>query len=102
MVELRDRLEHVFSVKLAEHVIASAVTPVDLLDSIMAARRGRSPPGPASRGVGGIHRPAGEAWPETADTLAEALAWHADTHPDVTTVRIVTGDGSVEDISTGR
>ena len=113
MVELHDRLEHAFGVRLPAEVLARARTPADWLDAVLVAR-GAPQPTPE---LSGHRRPApvqpeqpaeperrapGTPWPESAGTLNEALGFHAQFHPDLVGVRLL-GDGgaTAEDLSYG-
>jgi 1-acyl-sn-glycerol-3-phosphate acyltransferase len=77
-VELLLRLEHRFGVRLADAVMAGAVSPRDLVTAIRAARpaavEAAPPPLP----------PLGEAAPAptAARTLTEVLGWHAEASPE--------------------
>ena len=93
VVELFDRLQDAFGVRLPDEALAGA-TPRDWLREILEAQ------GDPRAGQPGLAvtrepaaRPAGEAWPDGAATLTEALAWHAERHPDLTTVRILADHG---------
>lgn len=89
LVELHDRLERAFGVELPEEALGTATTPADWLGAVIQARdtttdlgnRGRSRPLPRRR--------EGEPWPEAAQTLTEALAWHVEAHPDLVTIRLL-------------
>jgi len=89
IVELHDRLEGVFGVRLSEEVLATATTPGDWLRAILEARgEGRDSPAD-SRAAPSIVRPGGGSWPEGARTLTQALAWHVEQHPDLASIRIL-------------
>jgi 1-acyl-sn-glycerol-3-phosphate acyltransferase len=103
VVELHDRLEHAFGVRLSEEVMATAATPADWLRALLAARAetgelpvGRTPVRP-------VRRAPGELWPEGAETLTEVLAWHVAAHPDLVSIRLLgtAADGAVGEISYG-
>ena len=78
-VELLLRVERAFDVTLPEQAFSSAETPRDLLRVVAAS-------GPARAAAPTEVRPLtlgeGQAAPDTADTLAEVLYWHARTHAD--------------------
>lgn len=106
IVELLDRLEHAFEVQLPEEVLISADTPADWLQAILDAG------GKTDRALTGarteIETPAiptaqepSEPWPLDATTLADALAWHVDTQPDLVSIRILgmQNEAPVETIS---
>ncbi len=102
IVELHDRLEHDFGVRLSEDVLSTAATPADWLRAILEAR-GRVaelPIRPAASMA--VRRAAGEAWwPKMAQTLTEALSWHVDSHPDLPSISLLSSsvDDSVEELS---
>ncbi|HEY5706941.1 MAG TPA: AMP-binding protein [Terrimicrobiaceae bacterium] len=80
-IELLLRVEKRLGMRLPDHAVLSAETFRDLLAAIDAAPAGtlRAPPeGPALES--GTN--AEEEWPESAETLIEALEWHAQRHPD--------------------
>ncbi len=97
VVELYDRLQEIFDVTLPEETLATARTPGDWLRAVRA-ERGRPTPAGGDRSAvataAPVARRAGEPWPEAAATLNEALAWHVEQHPDLTTVRILGAHGS--------
>ena len=88
LVELHDRLEAAFGVALSEDVLTAA-TPGEWLRAVREARgktgrlRTEVPVAPSTV------RPPGEAWPEGAETLIEAFAWHVEKHPDLVSIRLV-------------
>lgn len=115
LVELQDRLEHAFAVRLGDDTLETARTPGDWMRAVAEARRlassaGTAPPtAPPTGGVGvaagapaagplplagGAARTAGEPWPRHAATLLEAVAWHVDAHPDQVTIRLLGGGGT--------
>ncbi len=98
IVELHDRLEGAFAVRLSEDVLATARTPGDWLRAVLRARGETVIPGhrPAAPTTA---RPAGQAWPHGAETLTEALAWHVHAHPDLVTIRILGSHGPAEELS---
>jgi 1-acyl-sn-glycerol-3-phosphate acyltransferase len=84
-VELLARIERTFDVRLPAEVLASAETPRDLLEAIVAAAGGggaAEPPAPSRQA-----RPeAAEGLPTAAATLVEVLDWHLGRHPGRTHV----------------
>ncbi len=111
VVELHDRLEHAFGVQLSADALSGARTPSDWLDAVLAAR-GTDPRsvGTPARERGGRPatpgelepRTAGSPWAESAETLVDALGFHARVHPQLVGVRLL-GDGgaTAEDLSYG-
>jgi len=96
LVELLEQLEQSFAVEIPDEVFASARTPRDWLDAVRAAR-GEAPRDQVSA-VTTLRRGPREAWPHDASTLAEALAWHVDAHPDQVCIRFLpTGRADVFD-----
>jgi 1-acyl-sn-glycerol-3-phosphate acyltransferase len=77
--ELLLRLEKRMGVRLPDHAVFSAETFRDLLAAVeatgvpIASSAGPAPESSAS---------SEEEWPESAQTLVEALEWHARRHPD--------------------
>jgi 1-acyl-sn-glycerol-3-phosphate acyltransferase len=114
VVELHDRLEHVFGVRLPAEVLSNARTPADWLEAVLEARGAPAQAGPATAGArrapglrpepaGAPERRApGSPWAQTAGTLVDALGFHADAHPDLVGIRLL-GDGgaTAEDVSYG-
>ena len=114
-MELLARLERAAGASLPDRVLSEAETPRDLLrafDSIRSAASGldregpgarqepedardtgRAGSGPASTRAAPPRRaafaPDSDAIPASAETLIEALAWHAAEHPDREHVRLV-------------
>jgi acyl carrier protein len=80
-VELLLRAEKRLGVRLPDHAILSAETFRDLLAAVEAAPAGE--PVTASEGPApDSGTSAEEEWPESAETLVEALEWHAQRHPN--------------------
>ncbi len=80
-VELLLRVERRLGVRLPDQTVLSAETFRDLLAAIEAAPvsvRATAPTEPAPESG----TSAEEEWPESAETLVEALEWHAQRHPD--------------------
>jgi len=96
--ELFGRVERHFGVSLPEQALLSE-TPGELLQAVLAARGGA--PGDLSRQV---EMPEGEAAeskaePAAAGTLAEALQWHVQTHPERTHIFLYEGEDEPKPIS---
>jgi acyl carrier protein len=95
-VELLARIEQAFGISLPERVFATAETPRDLLQAVLAAA-------PA------MARPAGErreeaptpvqAMPVDALTLTEVLDWHVRAHPDRTHITLLDAEGGEATLS---
>lgn len=111
VVELHDRLEHAFGVRLPAEVLADARTPAEWLDAVLAARgsprRVENVPGgsattqrrpPPELGLRAPDTPSADS----ATTLVDALGFHAQVHPELVGVRLL-GDGgaTTEDLSYG-
>lgn len=96
-LELSLRIERGFGVRLAEQALMEAVTPADLLVALEAAH-----PEEAAAMLRAIVEPVtGTASPAPASTrtLVEMLAFHAETHPDRTAVRLLSSDAEEEAFS---
>jgi len=95
-VELLGRLEKAFGVRLPEEVLASAETPRDLLQALLAAQ-------PAAAGGARLQivepLAAAEAAPDRTRSLVEVLEWHAQRHPDRRHVLYLPGDGPPEELT---
>lgn len=98
IVELFDRVERAFSVRLPEEVLATATTPADWLRAVFLARErsGKTCPVTPSEAP----RAAGAPSPEATTTLTEALFWHAERHPALVSVRLLV-EGTVEELTYG-
>lgn len=103
IVELHERLERAFAVRLPEAVLATAVTPADWAAAILGARQGTGGgPEVVTRPRAPIEaRAVGEPWPEEARTLTESLDWHVDAHPDRVAVRLLamSSESDVEEVT---
>jgi len=84
-VELLARIEQVFGISLPEQVFATAETPRDLLQAVLAAA-------PAIAQPADVTRAEAPAWvqaePADAMTLPEVLDWHVRAHPDRTHITL--------------
>ncbi len=97
-VELAVRIERACAATLPEQALGGAVTLRDLLNALQGAPRATSATTAAARPARWSEP--GEAVPEDAETLIEALDWHARAHPD--RVHIVhLGDSGETNISYG-
>ncbi|HEU5190092.1 MAG TPA: AMP-binding protein [Methylomirabilota bacterium] len=96
-VELLLRLEQRFGVRLADAVMAEAVSPRDLVTAILAAA-----PGPVEAAPTPVS-PLGEAAPAPtgARSLIEALAWHAEASPGRVHIFLREEDGRERPITYG-
>lgn len=98
-VELLVRLEKRFAVKLPDISVAGAETVADLLKAL-----GHPLPAATNQPESFVAKeePAeGGKVPEAAETLVDALEWHADRHPDRTHITLYREDGSKDPISYG-
>ncbi len=101
VVELYDRVEHVFGVRLPEEVL-TAQRVADWLRTLVEAVAVRGPEAPAAVPAPPPRAPSGPA-PDAAATLGEVLSWHVEAHPDLISVRLLPGSagGSAEELSYG-
>jgi fatty-acyl-CoA synthase len=96
-VELLLRLEKAFGVRLPDAAMAEAVSPRDLATAVLLA-------GPAGPEIVEVSRPpagAGRPAPDSARTLVEVLAWHAQAHAERVHIFLRREDGSEQPISYG-
>jgi enoyl-CoA hydratase/carnithine racemase/acyl carrier protein len=93
-VELLLRIERKFKVKLSEQVLGSAQTSRDLLAAVLAAHH--LPRNAISAECLPDFATPAHALPKRAATLAEALQWHVDTHPDRLHILLEGGDDAQE------
>ena len=125
-MELLARLERAVGASLPEHALAEATTPRELLrafDSVRSPAPDTGPdpdpdgdrlhrddvtgaPGAATadvrvRAVAPGAEPGPDAFPTEAETLLDALAWHASAHPERTHVHLVEGTGQETSLSYG-
>ncbi|MCK5274356.1 MAG: AMP-binding protein, partial [Alphaproteobacteria bacterium] len=93
-LELSLRIERGFGVRLAEQALMEAVTPTDLLAALEAAHPEEAAAmlRAVAEPVTGAARPA----PAATQTLVEMLAFHAETHPDRTAIRLLSSDADEE------
>ncbi|MDE2311075.1 MAG: AMP-binding protein, partial [Betaproteobacteria bacterium] len=90
-VELLTRLEQVFGVSLPEQVFATAETPRDLLQAVLAAAPAVAPSADMQR----VEAPVWvQAEPSDALTLPEALDWHVRAHPERTHITLQDAEGN--------
>ncbi len=89
-VELLARIEQAFGISLPEQVFATAETPRDLLQAVLAATR-------ATVTHADMQRAEAPAWvqdePSDAMTLPEVLDWHVRAHPDRTHITLLDAEG---------
>lgn len=95
--EVVARIENQFDITLSEQVFADIETPRDLLREIQRAA-------PASESISIAKRPAEDTatpggFPYQAQTLVEALNWHAEKHPERTHIRLFQDDDNGENLS---
>ena len=97
-VELLLRAEKRLGMRLPDHAVLSAETFRDFLAAVETAPA--RPPVDASAGAAlESGTSAEEEWPETAETLVEALEWHAQRHPDRPQIHYL-GDGETAEAIT--
>lgn len=96
-MELLQRLERAFGVRLPEHIVATAESPRDLLQAMARAHvvaepaeRVRLSPAESEGAVGA---------PPEATTLVDTLAWHARQHPQRVHIALYNEAGQIEDIT---
>jgi len=103
-VELMQRIERAFGVRLPEETMAKAETPADLLRAVLDAARGpaardaaarRSAAPPPASGAAATGAPCG------VETLTEALRWHATRHAERIHLIHVAAGGEEQAISYG-
>jgi len=96
-VELLLRLEQRFGVRIADAVMAEAISPRDLITAIQAGEdlAPLSAPSAVAPLVEGVPAPAG------ARSLADVLAWHAETSPERVHVFLRDEDGGERPITYG-
>jgi fatty-acyl-CoA synthase len=97
-VELLLRLEKQFGVRLADAVMASAVTPLDLVAAIGSS--GGAAPEAVPRPISPL--PPGVSAPASAKTLNEVLRWHAEGTPERSHIFLREEDGTETAIPYGR
>jgi len=97
-VELLLRAEKRLGMRLPDHAVLSAETFRDFLAAVETAPA--RPPVDASAGAAlESGTSAEEEWPETAETLVDALEWHAQRHPDRPQIHYL-GDGETAEAIT--
>ncbi len=101
ITELLERTEDAFGVSLERGVLGSVTTPRDVLIAVQGAPpRSRQQSMPLRYAA----PPRIDQTPDATVTLAEALSWHARTHPHRTHLRILSGgmkDWEQEEVSYG-
>lgn len=96
-VELLTRIEKVFSVRLSDQMFTLAETPADLLRLISGAAASQprmTLPESKADTLSEVH-----AVPREANTLTEALEWHAQNHPERPHVYLCVDDEQEQAIS---
>ncbi len=93
-VELALRLERALGVSLPEHALYAAETPRDLL-RLVHASQGLRRAGP-EKGIRSLVQEGPGALACAAETLPDALAWHAARHPERLQVHLYTESGEEE------
>ncbi len=96
-VELLLRIEHAFSVRLADDVMVAADTIADLATAVLAGAPKRPEAFPIVAPIGGE----GVAAPRSARSLVEALVWQAERNPDRTHLLLREDAGEERTISYG-
>jgi 1-acyl-sn-glycerol-3-phosphate acyltransferase len=100
VVELYDRVEEAFGVHLDEEVLATASTPAEWLEAISRERHATEA---ALRPA--VERPVARerarGWPSHATTVSEALAWHAEAHPELVCVHLLATNAPAEAVTYG-
>lgn len=94
--ELIHRVERTFEIALADRLIAEAETPRDLARAV-AAQQAISATTTAAPSLRPFAKAAPEhvvEIPETAETLIDVVAWHAEHHPERVHVRLFADDAS--------
>ncbi len=81
-VELLNRIEDTFGIRLPEQVLAHAETPRDLLRHLARGERPSSPAPPPLSPIPAGDDEKGDIAPRSATTLPEVLAFHAAARPD--------------------
>lgn len=100
-VELLLRVEKKLGLRLPDHAVLSAETFGDLLAAAESAPAAESAETAIVPGVSVSETDAEEEWPEGAQTLVEALEWHAQRHPDRTQIHYLTDGETPEAITCG-
>jgi len=98
-LELLGRLEQRFGTRLPETVLASAETPRDLLRALAAGARHAA--APADTSVRAVPVAGTVTTPAHAQTLIEALAWHARTVPHRPHIYLTQDEASEEVVTYG-
>ncbi|MBE0620336.1 MAG: AMP-binding protein [Burkholderiales bacterium] len=93
-VELVLRVERAFDVSLPEHALYAAETPRDLLRLVHGSQGVRR--AEPEKGIRSLVQAEPEALACKAETLLDALAWHAARHPDRLQVHLYTEPGEEE------
>ncbi len=100
-VELVQRLERTFQIRLPEATLAEAETPRDLLKALAREQAGGGGAGFDFQEDLTAQLEAGEAAPERTRTLLEVLDWHVQRHGDRRHVLFYPGDDDPEPLTYG-
>jgi len=100
-VELLLRAERRLGVRLPDHAVLSAETFRDLLTAAESTPAGTPAETTAGRAASESGTGAQEEWPESAETLVEALEWHAQRHPDRPQIQYLADGETPEAITYG-
>ncbi len=100
-VELLLRVEKKLGLRLPDHAVLSAETFGDLLAAAESAPAAESAETAIVPGVSVSETDTEDEWPEGAETLVEALEWHAQRHPDRTQIHYLTDGETPEAITCG-
>lgn len=96
-VELLQRIEHNFTVRLPEQTFAMVETPRDLLNAVLRATG--APHVSEAKGDRRIALEAIQATPETASSLLDVLDWHVRVHAQRPHIYLYGEGNAVEEIS---
>ena len=99
-VELMQRIERRFQVRLAEQLLSSAETPYDLLQGLITAS-GQTPASEFQYDKQLLMSDTDIDTPEQAKTLLDVLSWHVRKHPDRTHIFLY-GDRDEPEVITYR
>jgi 1-acyl-sn-glycerol-3-phosphate acyltransferase len=100
-VELLLRAEKRLGVRMPDHAVLSAETFRDLLAAVEALPEGGLATAAAAGPASDSGTSAEEEWPESAETLLEALEWHAQRHPDRPQIQYLADGKAPEAITHG-
>jgi acyl carrier protein len=98
-VELLERLERTFGVRLPDHLLPHAETPRDILRAMPTATSRETAVRPAAMPARSEVADATSTVPTQAQTLIEVLAWHVHLHPERRHMTLYDEQFRAEDIS---